>query len=86
MEMRSKFGKNLELRKYRNVYEDTDSGFQSWLNLWMHWKGSVVKLLWVDLLLFVIAYFSLSFLYWHVLLFDDTSAQYFEMICIYCER
>ena len=86
MEMRSKFGKNLELRKYRNVYEDTDSGFQSWLNLWMHWKGSVVKLLWADLLLFVIAYFSLSILYWHVLLYDDTSAQYFEMICIYCEK
>ena len=86
MEMRSKFGKNLKLHKYRNVYEDTESGFQSWLNLWMHWKGSVIKLLWADLLLFVIAYFSLSILYWHVLLYDDTSTQYFEMICIYCER
>ena len=82
--MDSKFGKNLD--RYRNVYQDTDSRIQSWVNLWIQWKGSVIKLLWQDLLVFLIVYFSISILYWHVLLYDDASAQYFEMICIYCER
>ena len=71
---------------YKNVYEDSNSGIQGWINLFWVWKGSVIKLLWPDLLVFLIIYFSLSILYWHVLLYDEASAQYFEMICIYCER
>ena len=71
---------------YKNVYEDTDSRIRSWINLFCVWKGSVIKLLWQDLLVFLIIYFSLSILYWQVLFYDEASAQYFEMTCIYCER
>ena len=59
-------------------------GFKDAL-IWI-WKGSVIKLLWQDILAFLIIYFSLSILYWQVLFYDEASAQYFEMICIYCER
>ena len=82
--MESKFGKNLDM--YENVYKDTDSRIQTWINLFCVWKGSVTKLLWQDLLVFLITYFSLSLLYWNVLLPDEASAQYFEMICIFCQR
>ena len=85
--MESKFrnwaqlGKDLDM--FKNVYEDTDSRIKAWINLFWVWKGSVTKLLWQDLLLFLITYFFLSILYWHVLLpFNDAGAQYFEMICI----
>ena len=71
---------------YKNVYGDTNSGIQGWINLFWVWKGSVIKLLWQDLLVFLITYFSLSLLYWNVLLHDKASAQYFEMICIFCQR
>ena len=85
--MDSKFGANgANLDRYTNVYEDTDSRIQTCLNLWIQWKGSVIKLLWFDLLVFLFAYYILSILYWYVLIYDDASAQYFEMICIYCER
>ena len=88
--MESKFrnwaqlGKDLDM--FKNVYEDTDSRIQAWINLFWVWKGSVTKLLWQDLLVFLIIYFSLSILYWQVLFYDEASAQYFEMICIYCGR
>ena len=85
MVLGSKFAKK-NLDHYKNVYEDTDSRIQAWINLFFVWKGSVTKLLWQDLLVFLIIYFSLSILYWKVLLYDEASAQYFEMICIYCER
>ena len=82
---RSKFGTDYT-RIYKNVYEDTDSMIQGCINLFWIWKGSVIKLLWQDILAFLIIYFSLSILYWQVLFYDEASAQYFEMICIYCER
>ena len=68
---------------YKNVYGDANSGIQGCIKLFWVWQGSVIKLLWMDLLGFLIIYFSLSILYWHVLLpFNDAGAQYFEMICI----
>ena len=83
--MESKFGTDYR-GIYKNVYEDTDSRIQAWINLFWVWKGSVTKLLWLDLLVFLTLYFSISTFYWHVILYDEESAQYFEMICIYCER
>ena len=71
---------------YKNVYGDANSGIQGWIKLFWVWKGSVIKLLWQDLLTFLLAYFFLSFLYWHILLHDETNAQYFEMICIFCQE
>ena len=68
---------------YRNVYGDANSDIQGCIKLFWVWQGSVIKLLWMDLLGFLIIYFFLSILYWHVLLpSNDAGAQYFEMICI----
>ena len=78
--------KKSNLDMFQNVYKDTDSRIQAWINLFFIWKGSVTKLLWQDMLFFLILYYALSLLYWHVLLYDETSAQYFEMICIYCDK
>ena len=92
--MESKFGnkamhnfyntKNLD--RYKNVYEDTTSRIQSVVNLFYVWKGSVTKLLWLELFVFLFCYYVLALLYWHVLILDETSAQIFEMICIYCQK
>ena len=49
MVLGSKFAKK-NLDHYKNVYEDTDSRIQAWINLFFVWKGSVTKLLWMDLL------------------------------------
>ena len=72
---------------YKNVYGNSNSGMiHGFKNLIWVWKGSIVKMLWKKMLAFLITYFSLSMLYWNVLLNDEANAQYFEMICIFCER
>ena len=55
--------KGKDLDRYTNVYVDTDSRLQACINLWIQWRGSVIKLLWLDLLVFLIAYYTLSILY-----------------------
>ena len=71
---------------YTNRYHDTTKRFQGFVKLFMVWKGSVLKLIWHELLVYIISYFTLSLLYRHVFIYDEAVAQYFEMICIYCER
>ena len=71
---------------YTNRYHDTTKRFQGFVKLFMVWKGSVIKLIWHDLLVFILFYFTLSLLYRHVFIYHEPVAQYFEMICIYCER
>ena len=71
---------------YTNRYHDTTKRFQGFVKLFMVWKGSVIKLIWHDLLVFIVGYFTVSLLYQHVFLYHEAVAQYFEMICIYCEK
>ena len=50
------------------------------------WKGSVVKLLWPNLLLFLAMHTALSLLYRVVLMPNLKAKEYFEIICVYCSR
>ena len=50
------------------------------------WKGSVAKLIWHDLIMFLFLYYVLSFLYRFWLIQNEVYREYFEIICIYCSR
>ena len=71
---------------YANRYHDTTMRFQGFFKLMMVWKGSVMKLIWHDLLMFVILYSTLSLIYRNILLDHEPAAQYFELICIYSSK
>jgi len=59
-------------------------GFGCFLKLLFRWKGSIYKLVWPDLFVFLSAYCCLSFIY-RVLLNPDQQ-RYFEKIALYCEK
>ena len=71
---------------YSNRYHDTSKRFQGFFKLVMVWKGSVLKLIWHDLAIFIFLHTFLRILYTKVLIHHDVAAQYFEMICIYAGR
>ena len=50
------------------------------------WKGSVAKLIWHDLIMFLFLYYALSFLYRFWFIQNEVYREYFEIICIYCSR
>ena len=50
------------------------------------WKGSVAKLIWHDLLMFLFLYYGMSSLYRTCLINDEVYREWFEIICIYCSR
>merc|ERR1712062_881424 len=60
--------------------------FQGFFKLMMVWKGSVMKLIWHDLLMFLILYSALSMTYRYILLDHEPAAQYFELMCIYSSK
>ena len=49
-------------------------------------RGSVLKLIYHNLIIFVVLYFLLSFLYRFVLLNTDYQREVFELLCIYAAR
>ena len=50
------------------------------------WKASVAKLIWHDLVVFLLLYSALSLLYRLVLFDNEQYRELFELICIYCSR
>lgn len=65
------------------------SRYRSFMKMMLKWNGAVFKLIWHDLLLFLIIYFCLDFIYIFWLKEDPAAVEYkelFEMICIYCGR
>ena len=60
--------------------------FQGFWRLMVVWKGSVAKLIWHDLIMFLFLYYVLSFLYRFWLIQNEVYREYFEIICIYCSR
>lgn len=71
---------------YANRYHDTTKRFASFFKLMRIWKGSVIKLIWHDLLAFVTIYATLSLLYRNVFLYHEPLGQYFELVCIYASK
>ena len=53
----------LETSIYTNVYKDTTNRLYGIWNLLLKWKCSVFRLIWHDLVVFLVLYFALSILY-----------------------
>lgn len=60
----------------------TVRGLGCFLKLLARWKGSIYKLVWMDLLVFLSIYYSLNMLYRFLL--DENGKAIFEMIAKYC--
>ena len=71
---------------YANRYKDTSKKFRGIYHLMLKWKGSVIKLVWHDLLVFLVLYFTLSILYRTVFFYNDSQREFFELLCIYASR
>ena len=71
---------------FSNRYEDTERPGQGFFKMMMVWHGSVFKLIWLHLLVFIVAFSSLNLLYKHIFMHDETQREVFEVICIYCSR
>ena len=72
---------------YSNRYVDTSQRLRGYFHLMKQWSGSVFKLIWHDLLVFLTAYSVLAILYRYVLFENHSfSKELFEAICIYCSR
>ena len=71
---------------YSNTYRDTSKSFIGIYKIFLRWKGSVYRLVWHDLILFMAAYFILLIIYRVVLSHFPTHKQHFELMCIYAHR
>ena len=75
---------------YANTYRETTRLWEGSWNILVKWKGSVYKLIWHDLLIFLLCYTVLMLLYHTVLtnenLCDPIQKQRFELMCIYAKR
>ena len=71
---------------YANRYHDTTKRFQGFIKLMAVWKGSVFKLIWHDLLAFILGYGLLSILYRTVFYPDPTMREGFLLVCIVSSR
>ena len=71
---------------YSNTYRDTSKSFIGIYKIFLRWKGSVYRLVWHDLILFMAAYFILLIIYRVVLSHFPTHKQHFELMCIYAYR
>ena len=71
---------------YANRYHDTTKRFQGFIKLMAVWKGSVFKLIWHDLLAFILGYALLSILYRTVFYDDPTMREGFHLVCIVSSR
>ncbi|XP_050362804.1 bestrophin-4 isoform X1 [Nymphalis io] len=60
----------------------TCRGFGTFLKVLYRWRGSIYKLVWLDLLVFLLSYYTLNLIY--RLLLDETSKRAFEGVVNYC--
>ena len=71
--------------RYRNKFPDTTNNYVG-LDLILLWKGSCVKLIWHDFLVWIIVYSIISAIYRYWLFHDPVGRQRFELMCVYAER
>ncbi|GJQ86621.1 hypothetical protein Trydic_g15725 [Trypoxylus dichotomus] len=60
----------------------TNKGVGCFLRLLARWKGSVYKLIWADLIIYLLLYYTLNFVYRFAL--NETQQATFELIVEYC--
>ena len=75
-------GKNI----YANRYNDTSKRFKGFFELLFKWNGSVFKLIWHNLLIFMMVYTILAVFYRTIRESNQVVKEYFELLCIYCSR
>nr|CAI5846945.1 unnamed protein product [Callosobruchus analis] len=66
-----------------NAEVATVRGLGCFLKLLARWRGSIYKLVWMDLILFLTIYYSLNITYRYIL--DETGKHVFESMVIYCK-
>eukprot|EP00095_Tigriopus_kingsejongensis_P005076 maker-scaffold1482_size38982-snap-gene-0.9 protein:Tk05076 transcript:maker-scaffold1482_size38982-snap-gene-0.9-mRNA-1 annotation:"PREDICTED: bestrophin-1-like" len=71
---------------YANRYKDTNKRFRGFWHLMAMWKGSVLKLIWHDMLVFLVLYSALSLTYRFWLFDNPKHRQAFELVCVYASR
>lgn len=73
---------------YRNIYPSTAERALAWRvkYLLFRWNGSVFKLIWHEVVLYILAYYLIFFIYRVLLINYPTARQNFELICVYCEH
>ena len=71
---------------YEHKYEDTTSRMTGFFKLMIRWKASFIKLMYHDLLVFLLLYYFMSFLYRYVLMDHPHHREWFELICVYAGR
>jgi len=74
--------------RYRHKYQDTSRRMTGFFTLMSHWRGSVLKLIYHNLIIFCVLYALLSVLYRAVLLnrAEQRQREVFELLCIYAAR
>ncbi|XP_050024895.1 bestrophin-4-like isoform X1 [Dermacentor andersoni] len=60
----------------------TSRGFGCFWRLLLRWRGSIYKLVWPDLCVYLLAYYVLNLLYRFAL--SDDNKLFFEQVCVYC--
>lgn len=71
---------------YASVYRDTTRPFSGVRHILLLFRGSVFKLIWHDVLIFTLAYYSLSLLYRLMLFPHSRARETFEIVCVYADR
>ena len=71
---------------YQHKYEDTSSRMTGFFKLMIRWKASFIKLMYHDLMVFLLLYYFMSFLYRYVLMEHPHHREWFELICVYAGR
>ena len=81
---------------YANRYADTSKRFRGFWHLMFQWKGSVLKLIYHDLLMYITLFMSIN-LFYRFCVYEwakecefqcswEIHRQWFEMFCVYCGR
>lgn len=71
---------------YQHKYEDTSRRMTGFFKLFSVWKGSVIRLIYHNLLIFILIYYTLQLLYRYVFLQNPYQRELFELICVYFGR
>ena len=71
---------------YQHKYEDTSRRMIGLFTLFSKWKGSVMKLLYHNLMIFLLLYYTLHFIYKYIFLFNPVQKESFELVCVYVGR
>ena len=67
---------------YKNVYAATTAK-GVFLTIFCKWTGSVFKLIYHDMIVFLVCYAFLSILYRNVLYYNEYNRKVFELLCFY---